>query len=231
MSKEKYSSPRPVSLKISIPSPLPGCQNSFIADKETVSVGRSEINDIVMRNSSVSRKHMLLTYSNRALYVEDLKSKNGTFVKVGKKWQEIKGRRQITLPASLKVGTIVLLVDMHEPAYLPEKQKEFFDSMIPTPVKGFTEQEKFQGILVLDLCESSKLANTDEKMAFHLKMRLESIAKRILDRTKVYFYKSTGDGFIATFDNVTNAFDAATSLLEVLKTRNERTPNPHINVC
>ena len=84
--------------------------------------------------------------------------------------------------------------------------------------------------MVLDLCESSKLANTDEKMAFHIKMRLESIAKRILDRTKADFYKSTGDGFIATFDNVTNALDAATSLLKILKTRNERTPNPHINV-
>ena len=134
------------------------------------------------------------------------------------------------LPVSLKVGNIVILVDMQLPADIPIKKKELFDSMIPTAGKEFKEQEKFQGIMVLDLCESSKLANTDEKMAFHLKMRLESIAKRILDRTKVDFYKSTGDGFIATFDNVKNAFDAATSLLEVLKTRNERTPNPHINV-
>jgi class 3 adenylate cyclase len=230
MSKEKKPPTRPVSLKIELLSPPPGCQNIFNADKETVSVGRSETNDIVMRNSSVSRKHMRLTYSDRALYVEDLNSKNGTFVRVGKKWQKIKGKKTVTLPASLKVGTIVLLVEMHEPALLHDKKKDFFNSMIPTPGKEFTEQEKIQAIMVLDLCESSKLANTDEKMAFHLKMRLESIAKRILDRTKVDFYKSTGDGFIATFDNVLNAFDAATSLLEVLKTRNKRTPNPHINV-
>jgi class 3 adenylate cyclase len=230
MSKEKNPPPQPVSLKIEVPSPPPGCPNVFNVDKKTVTVGRSETNDIIILNSSVSRKHMRLTYIDRVLHVEDLNSKNGTFVRVGKKWQKIKGKKTVTLPFSLKVGNIVLLVDMHEPALLHDKKKEFFDSMIPTTGKEITEQEKFQTIMVLDLCESSNLANTDEKMAFHLKRRLESIAKRILDRTKVDFYKNTGDGFIATFNNVMNAFDAATSLLEVLKMRNQRTPNPDINV-
>jgi class 3 adenylate cyclase len=125
---------------------------------------------------------------------------------------------------------MVMLVETQQTAVIPKKQEEFFNSMIPSTSKKFKKQEKFQGIMVLDLCESSKLANTDEKMAFHLTMRLQSIAKRILDKANVDFFKSTGDGFIATFDNVMNAFDAAESLLKVLKTRNKRTPNPPINV-
>ena len=80
---------------------------------------------------------MRLTYIERTLYVEDLNSKNGTFVKAGKKWQKIKGRRHITLPASLKVGSIVLLVDTQQPADLSEKQKKIFNSMIPTAGKEF----------------------------------------------------------------------------------------------
>jgi len=230
MRKEKKSSPQPLLFKIELPSPPPGCPNVFNIDKETVTVGRSETNDIITQNKSVSRKHMRLTYTDHVLHVEDLNSKNGTFAKIGKKWQRIKGKKTVTFPVSLKVGTIVLLVDIHEPALLHDKKKEFFNSMIPMTGKEIPEQEKFQAIMVLDLCESSKLANTDEKMAFHIKRRLESIAKRILDKAEVDFYKNTGDGFIATFNNFMNAFDAATSLLKILKMRNQRTPNPDINV-
>jgi class 3 adenylate cyclase len=230
MGKDRKPSSQSILFKIELPSPPQGCPDVCNIYKETVTVGRSEENDIIMRNSSISRKHMRLTYIDCVLHVEDLKSKNGTFFRIGKKWKKIKGKITATLPVSLKVGTIVFLVDIYKPASSHDKKKEFFNSMIPMNGKEITEQEKIQAIMVLDLCESSKLANTDEKMAFHLKRRLESISKRILDKAEVDFYKNTGDGFIATFNNVTNAFNAATSLLEVLKMRNQRTPNPDINV-
>ena len=230
MRKESKPSAQPILYRIEFPSPPQGCPDVCTIYKEMVTVGRSETNDIIMQDSSISRKHMRLTYIDRVLHVEDLNSKNGTFVRIGKKWKRIKGKITATLPVSLKVGTIVFFVYMHKPAPSHDKKKEFFNSMIPMNGKEITEQEKIQAIMVLDLCESSKLANTDEKMAFHLKRRLESIAKRILDKAELDFYKNTGDGFIATFNNVMNAFNAATSLLEVLKMRNQRTPNPDINV-
>jgi class 3 adenylate cyclase len=230
MGKENNSASHPVSLKIEIPSPPPGCPNIVHVDKETVTVGRSEKNDIVIPNSRVSREHMRLTFTDRVLYIEDLNSKNGTFVRVGDSWKKIKDIQHIPLPASLMLGTLVMRLDILQPATLLEKQKDLLNSMIAAADKKFNDQEKFQAIMVLDLCDSSKLANTDEEMAFHLKMRLDSIAKRILDKTEVNFYKSTGDGFIATFNLVVNALNAALSLLEVLKTRNQRTPNPPIDI-
>jgi hypothetical protein len=99
MGKEKSQPKQSKSLKIEFPSPPNGCPNIFNIDKKIVTIGRSETNDIVIPNSSISRNHMHLIFKDRILYAEDLNSKNGTFIKSGKKWQKIKGRQHITPPA------------------------------------------------------------------------------------------------------------------------------------
>jgi pSer/pThr/pTyr-binding forkhead associated (FHA) protein len=63
--------------------PNPG--ETFIIDQEEVIVGRDEVNDIVINDPEVSRRHARLMKSERypkegRVYIEDLGSTNGTFV-------------------------------------------------------------------------------------------------------------------------------------------------------
>jgi pSer/pThr/pTyr-binding forkhead associated (FHA) protein len=46
----------------------------------SVTIGRSGESDLPVKSSTVSRKHCLLFYSHKQLYVKDLKSKYGTFL-------------------------------------------------------------------------------------------------------------------------------------------------------
>ncbi|MFP4364683.1 MAG: adenylate/guanylate cyclase domain-containing protein, partial [Spirochaetia bacterium] len=70
----------------------------------------------------------------------------------------------------------------------------------------------------------------NDKMAFHLKKRLSAIAKPILFEENMNFYKSTGDGFLATFSGPLQALDVAQKILQALKKRNGTTDNPPIQV-
>lgn len=46
----------------------------------SVTIGRSGEADIPVKSSTVSRKHCLLFYSHKQLFVKDLKSKFGSFL-------------------------------------------------------------------------------------------------------------------------------------------------------
>ena len=49
-------------------------------DKEVMFVGRSDANDIKIRDETVSRKHLKIFSVESCYFVEDLKSKNGTMI-------------------------------------------------------------------------------------------------------------------------------------------------------
>lgn len=51
--------------------------------KETF-IGRGEINNIILKDSHASRKHVKITILNGNYIIEDLKSTNGTYVNGGK---------------------------------------------------------------------------------------------------------------------------------------------------
>ena len=65
----------PVKLRI-IKGPMKG--QSFEIDKSTVFVGRSSKNDIQIKDATISRKQVKLFSLGNKLFVEDLKSTNGT---------------------------------------------------------------------------------------------------------------------------------------------------------
>lgn len=87
-----------------------------------------------------------------------------------------------------------------------------------------------QSIMVLDLCESSAMANRDEVMAVHLRRRVEQLSTPMLQSNKAAFIKNTGDGFLATFPDIDCAARAAKTILAALDKRNRRTVNPPIYV-
>ena len=49
-------------------------------DKEVITIGRNEANDIQVDNLSVSKQHAAITKENDKYIIEDLKSTNGTYL-------------------------------------------------------------------------------------------------------------------------------------------------------
>ena len=61
------------------------CNESILCfDEEIISIGRSEVNDIVVQDSATSRFHCKIMFFRQALQVEDMDSKHGVYVN-GKK--------------------------------------------------------------------------------------------------------------------------------------------------
>lgn len=78
-----------------------------------VSIGRSPENVIVIPDQEVSRVHAELTTEGTKLLLKDLKSKNGTYVYDGKKFEQVTGSVEVKPNSILKfgTGTIVRLVN------------------------------------------------------------------------------------------------------------------------
>lgn len=77
-----------------------------------VSIGRSPENVIVIPDQEVSRVHAELTTEGTKLLLKDLKSKNGTYVYDGKKFEQVTDSVEVKPNSILKfgTGTIVRLV-------------------------------------------------------------------------------------------------------------------------
>ncbi len=81
-------------------------------DKDEVSIGRVQGNDIVLPKGNISKRHTKLSFSNGRIAIADLKSTNGTYVN---------GRR-ISEPMSVKagdkvfVGDFLIVIDPNEAA-------------------------------------------------------------------------------------------------------------------
>lgn len=77
-----------------------------------ISIGRSPENVVVIPDQEVSRKHAELTTEGMKVVLRDLKSKNGTFVYDGKKFEQVTGSAEVKPNSILKfgTGTIVRLV-------------------------------------------------------------------------------------------------------------------------
>jgi HEAT repeat protein len=81
-----------------------------------------------------------------------------------------------------------------------------------------------EAILVVDLCNSTDLADTyGDNFVFNI---MNEFAEIILDAARdegVRFSKSTGDGYLMTFDSVENALQTAAVTLKVVAERNAAT--------
>lgn len=110
------------------------------------SIGRSSENDIVLDDSSVSRRHALVELSDQGLFVSDLGSRNGTKVDA----QKIQKSTRVPHGARIKVGVYELKFLEHEGSAdnvvpLVDPKKEVVEEA-PTPVESpapqsFNEEE------------------------------------------------------------------------------------------
>jgi len=206
----------------------------FTIIKDNVSIGRSDDNDLVLKNKSVSRYHSKIKYAAKKCHIEDCKSKNGTYIYLNDKWNLIDYFVSEILPVSVRVGQEIILKINFKPFIESNDDTAFIlcsnNENYNTDTININGVVHHQSIMVLDLCKSTSLAAQNDVMAFHLKKRLMTLAQYSLQSSNLRFIKSTGDGFIATFGNAVDALQVSKSIMKRITDRNIETSNPKINI-
>jgi pSer/pThr/pTyr-binding forkhead associated (FHA) protein len=98
----------------------------FETDKNTVRVGRSSDNDLVLRQRSVSRYHALITVEDEGVAVEDIGSRNRT---------EIDGR-QMDKKTFIQDGSIISFGDVTVEVTFPDRRETAEEEAEVTPAAG-----------------------------------------------------------------------------------------------
>lgn len=192
----------------------------------TVHVGRDPNSDILLRHDRVSRRHLELSANDDGTVSVQDWSSNGTFYRRDDDWVRIAGTQDLTPPFVLRIAHWTLKINAPQPVEEQEDEQPWDQSvMIPAASLG----HRIEAILVLDLCGSSMIASENDHMAYHLKQRLTQIAEPILNEFGCRFFKSTGDGFLATFESAERAQKAAVKLEDHVQYRNKRTTNVPIH--
>jgi class 3 adenylate cyclase len=202
-------------LSIEVKDLLSNTTQFYSFDKKYITIGRNDSKDIVLQNKYISDFHASITQKWDVVYIKDEHSSNGTEIYSNYRWNALGDRSQkVKVPLQIKLAEAVVITIQSG------------DSQ----VVSLPEVENDSSIMVLDICNSTNQALNNEQIAFHLKQRLNNIAKPILYDSPILFYKNTGDGFLATFPKATQAVNTAIEILKVLQMRNKRSTNPPINV-
>lgn len=77
----------------------PEAGKTYKLDKDEFVIGRELINDLIINDPEISRRHARVFVKNEKYYLEDLNSTNGTFL----------SGKQITKPVQLKTGDLINL--------------------------------------------------------------------------------------------------------------------------
>lgn len=83
----------------------PDKNKSFEVHEDKVYIGRSPVNDIQVKDLSVSRRHLRVTRRDNSYFIMDLKSTNGTFID-GKEispWKEVEVQEGIPIVMGMTV--------------------------------------------------------------------------------------------------------------------------------
>lgn len=80
-------------------------QDAFLLQSEEITLGRSTDNDIIVQEIDISRKHIRLTWQNGRYYIEDLNSRNGTFVN----GERLRGRLELHHSDAIQLGATTRL--------------------------------------------------------------------------------------------------------------------------
>ncbi|MBB6480996.1 adenylate/guanylate cyclase domain-containing protein [Spirochaeta isovalerica] len=202
-------------LRIEVKDILTNSSSFYNLSEGEILMGRDPQAQISIGNKYISSRHATIIQEKDRLYIRDEKSSNGSEYYSHYKWLPVGSKkREVSLPLQIKLAeAVVVTVQSGE-----------------SQIVSLTEVQNDSAIMVLDICGSTRQSVYDEQIAFHLKQRLNTIAKPILYSAPVLFYKNTGDGFLATFEKSTQAANCAIKILKTLQKRNSRSKNPPIQV-
>ncbi|MBN1524242.1 MAG: adenylate/guanylate cyclase domain-containing protein [Spirochaetales bacterium] len=194
-------------------------------------IGRDDSADFALvGDNNISRKHAQISLDDYgSVYIEDLNSTNGCFVnnvRIFEKTELQNGNTIIVGNTWLKF--IIFIPGLTQRSQLkstdPEESSTFF-----------TETKKVEAILILDLFDSSRMANMfGDEIAMKITQELNSIALPIFNKYNSEFYKGTGDGYLVTFKKPEEALSAAADILKKVNSRNTKIKDSvemHIRIC
>jgi len=116
-------------------------------DKDEFIIGRELINDLIISDPEISRKHARIFKKNNKLYLEDLNSTNGTFL----------SGKQVNKPAQLKSGNLINLGKSIVLEFVVE-EKEEIKPVVESTAKVEKEPEGTQEVEVVKPPEKEKPA-------------------------------------------------------------------------
>ena len=180
-------------------------------------IGRDESVDFVLsKDSNISRRHAKIFIDEEGgVWIEDLKSTNGSFVNNIR----IVHKTELNSGNTIILGSTWLKFIIFDPVKneKAEKKKEAARSTF------FTESKKVEAILILDQFDSSRLANKyGDDVAMKMTETLNKISLPSFNKYKSQFNKGTGDGFLVTFKKADNCLNTALEILKKVKARNSR---------
>jgi pSer/pThr/pTyr-binding forkhead associated (FHA) protein len=117
----------------------------FKLDKDEFVIGRELINDLIISDPEISRKHARIFKKNNKLYLEDLNSTNGTFL----------SGKQINKPVQLKNGNLINLGKGIVLEFMIEEMEEI-KPVVESTAKGEKEPEGTQELEVIKPTEKEK---------------------------------------------------------------------------
>ena len=202
-----------------------GAINEQTVDAGVVHIGRDPNSDVHLSHDRVSRRHLELRPGDDGQITLVDRSSNGSFYRSGDDWVRIDESKSLTPPFVLRIAHWTLKIGVLEE--VEEEAEQTWDQSVMIPAASLGH--RVEAIFVLDLCGSSMIASENDHMAYHLKQRLTQIAEPILNEFGCRFFKSTGDGFLATFENADKALQAAIKVEDHVQYRNKRTTNMPIH--
>lgn len=97
----------------------------MIEPGRSYSVGRQSKNDIVINHPSVSRLHLMLEWDELGVRVQDMKTRNGTYLK-GKRLRE---KVTMKIGEAIEISAIRIQLLLPEPAHLEMIRRKATDSV------------------------------------------------------------------------------------------------------
>ncbi len=104
-------------------------RGALVSERELrteLSIGRTTDNEIILQNSSVSRKHAILYIDHDMVFIQDLGSVNGVQVDD----VPVQGSVQVTEQSQVKIGTFKLFIEYVSPA---ESERGGFQTAVVHP--------------------------------------------------------------------------------------------------
>ena len=140
---------------------------SYQIQKDSVTIGRSRANDVVIRQTNISTKHIAITHSGGEFLVRDLNSTNGT--KVNKK--PLTGETTVHSDDQIEIGGALIRLTGHPDLERNRRDSAFSDSDndsefddesdfdVPEP-SGFSGESSLSGIIPKETGGSDIPGNT-----------------------------------------------------------------------
>ena len=223
-------SEKPTLVVTFLTGPFQGQQRRF--DRFPVAVGRAPENDLaVAYDDQISRVHVRVSRDVRGFVLEDMGSRNGTFL------EDVRLMAPLLLSSAkvIRIGRTQLHLAPTAPVRATGQPR-------PTPAEARgvpilpEVASQVEAVLVLGLCHAAEIAQRDgEAFARRLRDALRMHVRLGCAEAGMLSFKEIGDGYMATFPAVKGALRAAVGILrekgEALPPRKDgRVPSLRIGI-